>query len=249
MALGSTNVTITQVKNILGESSNVLSTLCKSSKINMWSKWKPINYTGGSLTNTIIENNRCGLNIIHSSSIGGLIDAIDAAVGNQPFDDDFSAITYNRPTSNYRLGDFRNYNHSALEPESTTVNGDYPVTNGITLGELVTLNYQIYDTNSEIKKSNLYPNTVTKSGIYLKCANPNGGVIYNTWYTDYLYGTDTYLQQMFSYANEYQGTPKAIKVYLFFTNATKSPGVAQTPSTGVEFWALPHPIDITSIFD
>ena len=37
-------VSIADVKSVLGESSNDLATLCKSSKINVWAKYKPTVY-------------------------------------------------------------------------------------------------------------------------------------------------------------------------------------------------------------
>ena len=36
-------VSIEDIKEILNESSNDIATLCKSSNINMWSKYKPVN--------------------------------------------------------------------------------------------------------------------------------------------------------------------------------------------------------------
>jgi hypothetical protein len=37
-------VSIDDVKTVLGVASNDLATLCKSSNINMWARFKPINY-------------------------------------------------------------------------------------------------------------------------------------------------------------------------------------------------------------
>lgn len=44
MALPNSNISISMVRNELGESSNDLSVLCKSDKINQYSKYKPVRY-------------------------------------------------------------------------------------------------------------------------------------------------------------------------------------------------------------
>ena len=42
MALGTTNISTSLVAQTIGEGSNDVGTLCKSTKINMWSKRKPV---------------------------------------------------------------------------------------------------------------------------------------------------------------------------------------------------------------
>ena len=107
-------VSIEDVKTVLGETSNDLATLCKSSKINVWAKYKPT---------------------IHSSLFSD--DWYKATDGNYGFDikientkhnwkdlvAEYSKFNngyenlYNRPTGGanapYRLGDFRGYFRNA----------------------------------------------------------------------------------------------------------------------------------------
>lgn len=79
MALPTTNITTTSVKNTLGEDSNAVSHLATSPNINKWSKSKPQSST----------NYTYGLDLSNNWS-------------------------YATPTSNYTLGSFRGYNHTAL---------------------------------------------------------------------------------------------------------------------------------------
>lgn len=108
-------VSIDDVKQALGESSNDLATLCKSNNINMWSKYKPIIY-GELIT---IDDYRFkdadyGLNVnryIVSTTFPTLNDIKSAY--DKPW-------TYNKPygtiSSPYRLTDFNGYSVKAKAP-------------------------------------------------------------------------------------------------------------------------------------
>ena len=103
-------VSIDDVKSVLGESSNDLATLCKSSNINKWAKYKPV------ICSNVFDNK------------DGAGD--DGAYGLSVLPVDYSKIVseylnagsyykYNkRPTggasSPFRLGDFKGYNHKAI---------------------------------------------------------------------------------------------------------------------------------------
>lgn len=118
MALPNTGITTSMVAQAIGVGSNDVGTLCKSTKINKWSKWKPI-----SLNKVIgiVENDL-------TSSNFGLVAQEAEQIENYPWDGDDtlasiqqpSAWSYTKPTggstSPYRLGDFRNYNHDSLPP-------------------------------------------------------------------------------------------------------------------------------------
>lgn len=98
MALPSTNLWVHQVANELGESSNDIGRLCKSSKINPWSKFKPVIYPA-------------------EDTIG--VDWWKATDGKCGFviPSDISQLwSYAHPsgtTSPFRLHDFRGYDHNA----------------------------------------------------------------------------------------------------------------------------------------
>lgn len=104
MALQNTGITSTIVANAIGSASRKWSVLCKSPKINKWSKWKPVS-----------------VNKVTPITEGDLKD-VDYGLTPPPATTDYTTIvdtkwTYAKPTgsstSPYRIGDFRNYYHNA----------------------------------------------------------------------------------------------------------------------------------------
>ena len=112
MALASSGITTSLVGNTLGISNRNVGGLCTSSNVNPWSKWKPIHSTVSTMTLGELKNRNYGIQIIQANNPTSLVSAIKAN-GNKGY-------TYNKPTggsnSPYRLGDFRNYEHSATMP-------------------------------------------------------------------------------------------------------------------------------------
>ena len=112
MALPNTNISTTLVGNTLGAASRDVGTLCTHPNINKWSKWKPVRFnkvTG--LTLSELQSINYGIGINNYSSV----DNVKSAYASE-----ISVWTYLRPRGGqlnefYRLGDFRNYNHSASE--------------------------------------------------------------------------------------------------------------------------------------
>lgn len=101
---------IADVKTVLGESVNTLSGLCTSTKINWWSKKKPVQFTGTRTTDWWkSRTNDCGLNPYQLSSVADVINHCDGTE---------NGWTYARPngTYPYRLLDFQGYNHYASCP-------------------------------------------------------------------------------------------------------------------------------------
>lgn len=116
MIIPNTNVSEIDVACTIGEVVNGyidtrLSTLCTSDKINPFSKWKPVRYNTHELTLANLQSVNYGLTIVQSTTVAGLIQAMDASL---------YGYTYNKPTGGltdpYRIGDFRNYNPSAPLP-------------------------------------------------------------------------------------------------------------------------------------
>jgi len=89
-------VSIADVKTVLGETSNDLATLCKSEKINMWAKFKPVELKRPFTNDEFdFQNNRwrddavwfkgvnfeedgvCGLKVTHGGSLSAVIDLYD----------------------------------------------------------------------------------------------------------------------------------------------------------------------------
>lgn len=123
-------ISIADVKTMLGETSNDLATLCKSDKINMWAKYKPVElnkpFTSDEFdfTNNHWRDNAtwfkgadfegvgiCGIKIAHSSTLQSLTELYDKGLGN--WERVKVGSTFACP---YRLSDFIGYKHAATAP-------------------------------------------------------------------------------------------------------------------------------------
>ena len=111
MALGTTNITTTLVGNTLGVASKDVGTLCSSSLINKWSKYKPVIYPVITTTGVTdwwkANDGYCGFSIPQYVDIDSLLADNTTWVYNKPYG------TINSP---YRLGDFRGYEHTSVIP-------------------------------------------------------------------------------------------------------------------------------------
>jgi hypothetical protein len=100
-------VSIDDVKQALGESSNDLATLCTYKGINMWAKYKPVDSDNAFLdinTGWKGKRNDCNINYPKATNIYDIKGYYSQA--NNGF-------TYRTASAPYRLGDFRGYNHNA----------------------------------------------------------------------------------------------------------------------------------------
>lgn len=123
MSLPTTGISTSMVASAIGEGSNDVGTLCKSSKINKWSKYKPISLpylnTDGLPNWYKGLDGKCGMAIPIYNSAGAI-----TTQGTFLYDLKNHIVNwvYNKPTggelSPYRLGDFRGYNHNAVHPIS-----------------------------------------------------------------------------------------------------------------------------------
>lgn len=123
-------VSIADVKTMLGETSNDLAALCRSDKINMWAKYKPVELNKPFTSDEFDFDNRkwrdnatwyrgadfegvgiCGIKIAHSSTLQSLTELYDKGQSN------WSRVkvgsTFACP---YRLSDFVGYKHAATAP-------------------------------------------------------------------------------------------------------------------------------------
>ena len=123
-------VSIADVKTMLGETSNDLGTLCRSAKINMWAKYKPVElnkpFTSDEFdfTNNHWRDNAtwfkgadfedvgiCGIKIAHSNTLQSLTELYDKGQSN------WSRVKVGSTfTCPYRLSDFIGYKHAATAP-------------------------------------------------------------------------------------------------------------------------------------
>ena len=113
MALPDSNISVAMVKAELGAATNDVGQLCIHPNVNMWSKWKPVRFNSVSpITQANLEAVNYGIGWKSYASI----DAVKTAYENRE-----EVINYNKPRGGlynepYRLGDFRNYEHSAIQP-------------------------------------------------------------------------------------------------------------------------------------
>ena len=110
-------VSIDDLKNLFGESSGDLATLCTSQKINVWAKYKPTVFPSPFPDDWYkAKDGNYGLNI----TVDNRVSSWSALVAEYSKPNNGYSNIYIRPsggaTSPYRLGDFRGYNHKA-KPE------------------------------------------------------------------------------------------------------------------------------------
>lgn len=115
MAL-TTPINTSKVREALSENNNNVGDLCRSDKINKWSKWKPVRV-----------NTRKPL-------LFSQLEAINFGLTPPTATTNYASIvntkwTYNKPigdaSSPLRIGDFRNYNHSVGAPVSVMSDRDF----------------------------------------------------------------------------------------------------------------------------
>lgn len=127
-------VSIQDVRQVLGNSSTDLGTLCKASQINMWAKYKPVPYAKIDTTDEFDKTTNKWkstarwwrdkiINGIDSGAYCGFIiptKDVDSLTGGEP-----DGWTVKRPSggtnSPYRLTDFACYYHGAVCPFSVTL--------------------------------------------------------------------------------------------------------------------------------
>ena len=103
MAIVSQTPSISEVKQVLAETSNSVGGLCTSPKINKWAKYKPVRHPSkGDLTESELQSVHYGLSV----SYDGTADYTKPIGGEQ---------------SPFRLGDFRGYNRNARPPVSVEI--------------------------------------------------------------------------------------------------------------------------------
>lgn len=186
MAIQLTGITTTLVGNTIGLASNDVGTLCSSTKINKWSKNKPVRYnTTSPITDAERKLVNYGLDIKQYTA---------AELNNNTI----YSWNYLRPRGGnyneyYRLGDFRGYNHQSTEPikfefPNGTKEYIYNTIMGSANMPVINVKYKLSDSlisagmsGADISLSELNIDGVSTGtiGNYLPCVN-NGGYIANS---------------------------------------------------------------------
>ena len=141
MSNESTEISIQDVQQILGVSSGDLAVLCRSDKINSWSRYKPIRYANRYLLKSPVKEDvtnaikldecsvlRCGMSVVELTETqmkdkgGGSIKGFAEQFFGTPTNftrtyDPFTSIHVTGGEKQpYRLADFSDYYHAAVNP-------------------------------------------------------------------------------------------------------------------------------------
>lgn len=155
--LGTTNISTTLVRNTLGEDNNDVGLLCTSNNINIWAKYKPHSLTVPSG----VENDGQKDHGLYRRS-------------------DTKAITYARPAGGasdpYRIGDFRQYNHSANPP----IRFNFTEVREINTDQVLTAPYQFiigfrYQFTFQILLGDILPSEIHSNTVETKNTDTGGG--------------------------------------------------------------------------
>jgi hypothetical protein len=174
-------VSMYDVQQVLGESSTDLATLCKSSNINKWAKYKPIKHSSPALlqspiTEEVTEHTKlddvnrlcCGMSvpmILESTAktlCGTMCDFANEYFGtpthftkNYDMFDKVSGLKFKR------LTDFKDYYHRAECPFILNPNGtNYPTDYDVPEGTETPFTIKLYHNSSVLSQYNLMPEDI-----------------------------------------------------------------------------------------
>ena len=156
MAIGTTNISTTLVGNTIGLASNDVGTLCSSTLINKWAKYKPVRYN---TISPITDSQR--KEVYYGFDIANMVktDAVSAASINW---------NYLKPlggaNSPYRLGDFRSYEHTATHVYDLVDNYE-----SINIYGLLNVRIRFADTQGSGVKLNDFTSTTIPVGNWTPC--------------------------------------------------------------------------------
>ena len=154
MALPNTGISTSMVAQAIGAGSNDVGALCNHANVNKWSKWKPVNLTKtAGVTLADLASVNYGLTVLSGINPQALKTAC--------FEAGYS-VNYIKPTV-FRLGDFRNYEHSAIIPTHSGVSHAGLV---VKKGASVYDNKATYMTYSAIEVSGDSETNVTVQNLY-----------------------------------------------------------------------------------
>lgn len=229
MALGATGITTSLVGNALGTTSRNVGGLCSSSLVNPWSKWKPISSTATTMTLAILKSANYGITIKSATTLTNLLSLVQA--------NNNLGFVYNKPiggaNSPYRLGDFRNYEHSSAIPVlSMYEDGDVIPILGVDASYATGIDGmesadEVDDSQKNLVKNNIYPSGLTRGVLITDGTNSSWSVGNVPW-------GNTYWQR-------FKG--KTVTALEFLTNlASGTTFVGHTASANDRFYALPYPL-------
>ncbi len=153
-------ISIDDVKNCFGLSSNDLGTLIKNANINIWAKYKPTCYPSPFPDNWYkARDGNYGISVPYYNTLESLYNAyfIDGDENH------YNGYSYERPSGGsaepYRLGDFRGYNSRATSPIHGFIATARATSNGGVLGSCA---FRVKPPSGEDDRVNLEDIDITK---------------------------------------------------------------------------------------
>lgn len=234
----SSPLSIADVKAVLGETSNDLGTLCKSTKINKWARWKPVICSSlFSSKDGAGDDGNYGLSV---KSVNGDANILSGLYTNQSANYSYTGKPLGSKSIPYRLADFDKYNHNVKEPQYTCqlekvveLSDELGSPSG-SITEVVTGDYvQVADTIYITLTSGFftrYAVNPTELAMFKDCyfgvalKTPNGSMTVYT--TNVKIGTDTSGMtgvRKFSVAMTFSGANQTFTVYPVICNTSGSP--------------------------
>lgn len=108
MILPSKGISIQNVKTALNSKQNNLGALVANTNINKWSWWKPLDIVGKSIDENVIVDMNGGFSNLQDMKCDSILSLQNKIEQGQ------NIWNYQRPQTEYRLGDFRNYNTDSI---------------------------------------------------------------------------------------------------------------------------------------
>lgn len=271
-------VSVDDVADCLGMNrSSTLADLCKSSKINVWAKYKPTDYNAAFTDNwSKGKDGNYGLNI----TVDNRVSSWNALVAEYSKPNNGYSNIYKRPsggaTSPYRLGDFRGYNHKA-KPEisdylavtnymedsqislsvaynAVTVDGDQVSYNAIDAFKDLYFGYVITDTSGKTLKLIATASTTSSYEVRLAARTLlKGNYRLYPMFCNVDYSTNHTLQAMYCYAIPNLAGGKVLSVITASesvrTNfqSIRAKYTLSTPRIAVTLITTEHASDVTNI--
>lgn len=254
MALETTNISTSLVAQTIQENSSDVGTLCKSTKVNMFSRYKPIAHSkkAGLIDTDFGADSNAG-----NGQWGILIEQIGSTVGTNY---NSANWVYDKPTGGnlkpYRIGDFRKYYHTANKALLHNYGSGEKTFARFVLNNPSNIFFDIPRETAEVGYAitieNIYPSGAS-SGLYgnyyLACdvyaRGATSGSPLSTYYSALPigYSTGTYSEgaRVITIPDQLGRTPGNYEFHLYVSNYNENIPVGETRVNYPIYWETANP--------
>lgn len=229
MKLPKTNLSLTHVGCLLGTNKplTTLSACCKSTQINIWSKYKPVigSYSVSRPSDWWMGQSRnCGIGRKFHTTLSDMYNSLKNGE---------SQFWHEKPINEFRLGDFAGYDSNATPPMwDANVDGVIynSTTSKMTYNMFKKESYQV----DELSIADVWGSESFFSGVNLGVAFVSGNTLY--WMTGSSLTTVAFVP------NDFRGnvfTPGSKDMFVFLTQISK-PGFFASTTGGGGFYPIPY---------